>query len=242
MPRVTATDEQDSPWKEILEAYFEAFLAFFFPEAQAEIDWSREPVFLNQELHQLVRHAVLGPRAVDKLVRVWLRGGEEAWVLIHVEVQSHPDAGFAERMYVYNYRLFDRYHCRVASLAVLADERPSFRPAVFGYTLFGCEVSLHFPVRGLGLHRLDDFRLPPLPLAPPLDARDVGHRLLLLLAEERRTELPLELLGQQGHERLGIKHRASFASRAFALLKAGERPSPGVPVRSRPESASSSRR
>jgi hypothetical protein len=146
MPRATVTDEQDSPWKEVLEAYFEAFLAFFFPEAHAEIDWSREHVFLDQDLQKLSRHAALGPRAVDKLVQVWLLGGEQAWVLIHVEVQSQRDPSFAERMYVYNYRLFDRYHRRVASLAILADERASFRPSVFSYTLWGCEVSLRFPV------------------------------------------------------------------------------------------------
>jgi hypothetical protein len=136
MPKAPFTDEQDSPWKEVLEAYFEAFLAFFFPGAHDEIDWSRAHVFLDQELHKLVRHAVLGPRAVDKLVRVWLHGGEEAWVLIHVEVQSHPDASFAERMYVYHYRVFDHYHQRVASLAILADERASFRPSGFSYTLW----------------------------------------------------------------------------------------------------------
>ena len=146
MPKAPVTDEQDSPWKEVLEVYFEAFLAFFFPGAHDEIDWSRAHVFLDKELQKVSRHAALGPRAVDKLVRVWLLGGEQAWVLIHVEVQSQHDPSFAERMYVYNSRLFDRYHRKVASLAVLADERASFRPSVFGYTLWGCEVSLRFPV------------------------------------------------------------------------------------------------
>ena len=43
----TATDTQegsaamadyDSPWKEMLDGYFPAFMAFFFPAAAAEID------------------------------------------------------------------------------------------------------------------------------------------------------------------------------------------------------------
>jgi hypothetical protein len=125
MPKATLTDEQDSPWKEVLEIYFQAFLAFFFPEAHAEIDWSRPNVLLDKELQKVSRQAAFGPRTVDQLVQVWLRGGEEAWVLIHVEVQSQHDATFAERMYVCNCRLFDRYHRRVASLAVLADDRAS---------------------------------------------------------------------------------------------------------------------
>jgi len=82
---------------------------------------------------------------VDKLAQVWRQDGAEAWVLVHVEVQSQEDAAFAERMYVYNYRLYDRYHRRVASLAILGDERPGWRPERFGYELWGCEVGLRFP-------------------------------------------------------------------------------------------------
>jgi len=82
---------------------------------------------------------------VDKLVQVWRKGGDEAWVLVHVEVQSQEETGFAERMYVYNYRLFDRYHRRVASMAVLGDERSGWRPEQFGYELWGCRVGLTFP-------------------------------------------------------------------------------------------------
>ncbi len=48
-------------------------------------------------------------------------------------------------MYTYNYRLFDRYNRRVASLAVLGDDNPVWRPSEFGYTLFGCRASLEFP-------------------------------------------------------------------------------------------------
>jgi len=78
-------------------------------------------------------------------VQVWRQDGAEAWVLVHVEVQSQEDPAFAERMYVYNYRLYDRYRRRVASLAVLGDERAHWRPARFSYELWGCEVGLHFP-------------------------------------------------------------------------------------------------
>ncbi len=56
-----------------------------------------------------MRDAELGLRLVDKLVKIYRSSGEEAWVLIHVEVQSQPESGFAERMYVYNYRIYDRY-------------------------------------------------------------------------------------------------------------------------------------
>jgi hypothetical protein len=44
-------------------------------------------------------------------------------VLVHLEVQSQEDADFAQRMYAYNTRIFDRYQRDAASLGVLADER-----------------------------------------------------------------------------------------------------------------------
>ena len=38
----------DGPWKEVLELYFERFLAFFFPQAHADIDWGRGFAFSRQ--------------------------------------------------------------------------------------------------------------------------------------------------------------------------------------------------
>jgi hypothetical protein len=61
-------------------------MAFFFPQAHAEIDWPRGYEVLDKELQQVVRAAETGRRVVDKLVKVWRRDGQEAWVLIHVEV------------------------------------------------------------------------------------------------------------------------------------------------------------
>jgi len=149
-------DSLDSPWKEALERYFEPFLAFFFPTAHAGIDWSRAYEFLDKELQQVVRDAEAGLRLADKLAKVWRHGGGEAWVLIHVEVQGQVDADLPERMYVYNYRLFDRYRRPVVSMAVLGDGRPGWRPDMFGYDLWGCEVRLRFPVVKLLDYRTAD--------------------------------------------------------------------------------------
>lgn len=66
-------------------------------------------------------------------------------MLIHVEVQTTRDAEFPRRMYVYNYRVFDRYNRPVASLAVLADDDPDWRPTDFHSNLFGCEAGIRFP-------------------------------------------------------------------------------------------------
>ena len=137
--------DYDSPWKEALDEYFEPFLALLFPEVHRQIDWSRGYESLDKEFQQVVREAELGRRYVDKLVKVWTKDGIECWVLIHVEVQTARDAEFPLRMYVYNYRVFDRYNRPVASLAVLADDDPAWRPTDFRSSLFGCEAGLRFP-------------------------------------------------------------------------------------------------
>ncbi len=136
----------DTPWKDIIERYFEDFIAFFLPQAHEEIDWSQGYEFLDKELQQVVRDAELGRRLVDKLAKVYLQNGEEAWVLIHIEVQSQEETDFAERMFVYHYRIFDRYKRKVASLAVLGDERSNWRPSQYGYQLWSSEIRFNFPV------------------------------------------------------------------------------------------------
>ena len=122
-PSTPAMSDFDSPWKEALDRYFPAFLQFFFPNIHADIDWSHDYEMLDKELQQVVRTAEVGRRHVDKLVKVWRRDGQETWVLIHIEVQSQADENFPQRMYVYNYRLHDRYNRTVVSLAVLADDQ-----------------------------------------------------------------------------------------------------------------------
>jgi hypothetical protein len=138
-------DDYDSPWKEAVESYFPEFIEFYFPEASQQIAWARGYQFLDQELRAVVQDAELGKRFVDKLAKVALRDGSERWVYAHLEVQGSAQAEFAERMFVYNYRLYDRYRQPVASLAVLADTTANWRPNHFGFAVLGCEHELRFP-------------------------------------------------------------------------------------------------
>src|SRR5437588_17751 len=140
--------DYDSPWKEALDHYFEPFMAFFFPLAHAAIDWSRGYEMLDKELQKIVPQAEQGRRYVDKLVKVWLKSGEEKWLLIHIEVQVWRDEDFPKRMYVYNYRIFDRYDREVTSLAILADDDPDWRPDHYHYGRWGCCAGIQFaPVK-----------------------------------------------------------------------------------------------
>ncbi|NUO80206.1 hypothetical protein HUU05_09030 [candidate division KSB1 bacterium] len=138
--------EQDSPWKEILEDLFEPFLAFFFPHIHQDIDWSRGYQFLEQELQQIVIESATGKRIVDKLAKVFLKDGAEKWLLIHIEIQGYEQDEFPERMFVYNYRLFDKFQKEVISLALLTDENPRFRPSEYRRERWGFEVLCRYPL------------------------------------------------------------------------------------------------
>ncbi|MBT8421421.1 MAG: cytosolic protein, partial [Gammaproteobacteria bacterium] len=81
-------DTYDSPWKEVLEHAFPEFMSFYFPDAHAQIDWSRGHEFKNTELRQGARDAELGRRFADALAQVTLAGGEQRWVYVHVEIQG----------------------------------------------------------------------------------------------------------------------------------------------------------
>ncbi|MBN1486185.1 MAG: cytosolic protein, partial [Anaerolineae bacterium] len=149
----TERTDYDAPWKAAVEHYFKEFTALFFPQVYTGIDWTHEPEFLDTELQQVTRDAELGRCLADKLVKVWCTDGTESWVLIHIEIQNQPDPDFAQRMYTYNYRLFDLRKREVVSLAVLGDESTDWRPGHFGYERWGCEVKLKFPTV-----KLQDYR------------------------------------------------------------------------------------
>ena len=102
--------------------------------------------FLDQELLTIIRGTKNGRILVDRLIRVYLREGSEVWVLIHIEVHGRVNPQFPERMYVYSYRIYDKYSVKVASFAILTDSNPIWKPTDFSYKLFGCEVMLKFPI------------------------------------------------------------------------------------------------
>ncbi len=125
--------DQDSPWKEVLEAYFPQAMQFFFPQTAALIDWNRPHEFLGKEFQQISREAEQGRRYADKLVKAWQIQGEEIWLLVHVEVQAKPEDNFAERMFSYNLRIFDFFRKPATSLAILCDSNLDWRPNQYSF-------------------------------------------------------------------------------------------------------------
>jgi hypothetical protein len=143
----------DSPWKEALQHFLAPCLALLFPSVHEAIDWQRGYESLDKELQQIVRAARVRGRQADKLFKVWRTDGSEAWLLVHVEVQGRREKDFPERMFVYGYRIYDRYRRPVVSLAVLCDDDPSWRPDRFEAGACGSSLGVSF----LGA-KLTDYR------------------------------------------------------------------------------------
>ena len=148
-------DTYDSPWKDVLELYLKEFFELFFPQMHDDIDWTFRPVNLDKELRKIARDAEVGNRFADKLFQLRSKGGRPFELMTNVEVQGSPEASFAERLFVYNYRTYDRFHRPVVSIAVLCDDTDSFHPQSFyACDLWDCQVGIKFPT--VKLRRYND--------------------------------------------------------------------------------------
>ncbi|MEH1817768.1 MAG: cytosolic protein [Nostoc sp.] len=220
MTNTNPQTEYDSPWKQILQLYFEDFMLFFFPQAHREIDWTRQPEFLDKELEQVVRDAELGKRLADKLVKIYRIGGEESWILIHLEIQSQSESDFSERMFTYNYRIYDRYKRSVASLAILGDEQVNWRPNRFGYELFGTKVEFQFPIVKLldYQQRQSELEASRNPLATVVMAHLAALQTLSDRLQRKQQKLSLvRRLYQQGFEREDVLNLLAFVDWVLTL-------------------------
>jgi hypothetical protein len=134
----------DQLWKSIIEDLWEPFVHFFFAEYADLVDFGREPEFLDKELANLAPPGRNRGRVADKLIKIWLLDGKEAWLLIHVEVQGKPRPDFAQRMAQMGYRIFDRYGVRPVSVAILTDDSLGFEPHHFEVSVWGQSLRFEF--------------------------------------------------------------------------------------------------
>jgi hypothetical protein len=164
--------DYDSPWKDALDFLFDSFIALFFPSAHAQIDWSRGFEFLDKELQKITADAAVGRRVVDKLVKVWLKSGEEVWALVHIEIQGQRETGFESRLYVYNFRIHDRFGAPVATFVVLTDDEAGWRPTEYRSGLLGTEVRFRYSMAKLldYRERLTELELSDNPFAVVIQA------------------------------------------------------------------------
>jgi hypothetical protein len=136
----------DILWKSMLEDIFDDFLRFFFVNAEELFDLERGFEYLDKELEQLFppEGDQWSPKYVDKLVKVYNKCGQEEWVLIHIEVQGYQDNGFAERMFTYYYRIWDKHRKSITAFAILTDDCKHYRPCQFDQDCLGTSLCFQF--------------------------------------------------------------------------------------------------
>lgn len=138
--------DSDGAWKEGLGLFPEQSLKLFCPAIHDDINWTYKPEALDKELHKIVPEAEVGKRYVDKLFKVRLKQGDEAWIYIHIEFQAQKDRDLAPRMFVYYILLYLRFKTPILSVAILGDKQSDWRPDKFELSLGGCTASLTFPI------------------------------------------------------------------------------------------------
>jgi len=138
--------EFDSPWKRILDLYFEDFMALCWPEKHVLIDWDKGYKMLDKELLKIDKNASIANKNVDKLIEIHCKEGDVAYLMLHLEIQRTASANFTRRMFQYRYRLRDLYNQPIASLALLIDNNPRWRPKLYREDLWGSSLEMRFPI------------------------------------------------------------------------------------------------
>ncbi|MFH0924659.1 MAG: hypothetical protein V1872_03355 [bacterium] len=128
----------------VIEKFFRDFLRIFLPELEAIVDLNQEYDFLDKELQKIEVPIKKGKKFVDKLVKIYLKNGEEKWILLHVEIQGQDGENFDERMFIYFYRLFDKYNVKIVALGVIT--YPTNDTFEYHYQFINTEVIYRYNV------------------------------------------------------------------------------------------------
>jgi len=134
----------DELWKSIIEGLTKEFVAFFLPDLYPQIDFAKEYTFIEQELQKLFPESATKKRFNDKLLKVFLKDETEIWILIHIEIQGYNDTTFADRMFEYYYRIYDRYRKSTVALAIFIDENKNYQPAEFIQSFAGTTINYKY--------------------------------------------------------------------------------------------------
>jgi len=78
-------------------------------------------------------------RFVDKLIKIFIISGSEQWIRVHIEVQRYNNRHFAERMFIYCNRIFDKYKKPITAVAIFMDYYTRFKPNKFEQNFPGTE-------------------------------------------------------------------------------------------------------
>ncbi|MFD1362064.1 hypothetical protein [Lentibacillus salinarum] len=76
---------------------------------------------------------------------MFLKNGDEKWILIQIEVQGTAEEDFGKRMFRYFYRIYDRFDRDVYALALITDHEAEHANG-FHYSFHGTKVDYTYNV------------------------------------------------------------------------------------------------
>ncbi|MFJ8512190.1 RpnC/YadD family protein [Lysinibacillus xylanilyticus] len=134
---------QDNLWKKLIADLFEDFLLFFLPDLHAEVNFSKQVEFLQQELFKEIIEHRQGRKIADQIAKVQLKSGKEQWILVHTEIQVVDEVHFAKRMFEYFYRISDRYGKKIVAIAIFTNKSTKSTNQ-YHEKYFGTEITYTF--------------------------------------------------------------------------------------------------
>ncbi|HHW01869.1 MAG TPA: DUF4351 domain-containing protein [Thermoanaerobacterales bacterium] len=136
--------DRDILWKGIIEDLFKEFISFFMPEIYEHIDFNKGHSFLDKELAKIFNESDNKKKYPDKLAKVYLKNGDEKWILIHIEIQGYKEDEFAERMFTYFYRIYDKYRRKINAIAIFTDEDQKYKIDKFEYKFYNTKLTYEY--------------------------------------------------------------------------------------------------
>ena len=215
--------QKDTYWKGIIEDLAEDLLHFFFPDYVDQIDFSREIEFMDKELDQFVPDAEAKGRRVDKLLKVWLRNGAEAWFLIHIEVQGYRDTEFGLRMFQSAYRIMEKFGKPLVALVIYTDTDRRGHVSEYRTSFLGTKLSYEFNTYVVMDHPLEELAASDNIFAAVLEA--AGTQILHGASDKEKSRLSLDLarrLLQNGWPRSKVVRILNFIRYTIRLDKEEE--------------------
>lgn len=114
--------------------------------------------------------------------------GEDSFILVHQEPQAYYQEEFAERMFIYSARLYEKHRLHVLPVAIFSHRQQTVEPDSFGWSLPSLEVlRFRFCTLQLRKHNWRDYIRSDNPAVAAL-LSSMGYN------EEEKIQLKLEFL------------------------------------------------
>lgn len=143
-------NKHDRWFKELIIHFFEEFILAFYPDLYEEIDFS-ELTFLSEDLFtDIIRGE---ERRIDILVETKLKG-EDVAIIVHTEAQAYYQKDFAERMFIYFSRLYEKHRKIIIPIAVFSYDDKKDEPNTFQLSIPSFQI-IQFEFLKLELNKMN---------------------------------------------------------------------------------------